>query len=78
MSKKVSRLYYTHSYAADEQWLTEKQTAERTGMSVSTLQKHRHCGKGMVYVKVGRSVRYALSDILKFMAEHQITPRTAN
>lgn len=55
-----------------ELWLTEKQVALLIGFSLSTLQKNRHEGKGIPYSKIGRLVRYALSDIIAYMNEHKI------
>ena len=38
-------------------YLTEKEVAEITGISLSTLRNERSLGQGMPYVKLGRSVR---------------------
>ena len=49
-------------------WLNEKDVAEVTGISISTLQKHRFLGRGIPYSKVGiKSVRYNLQDVMDFM-----------
>ena len=48
-------------------WLTERQVAEMTGISRSTLQKNRFYQKGIPYSKVGASVRYALADVQAYM-----------
>lgn len=48
--------------------LSEAQAAEITGKAVSTLQKARVSGGGIPYVKLGRSVRYRLSDIRAYIA----------
>ena len=53
-------------------WLTEKEAAAMTGLSVSTLQKQRFYHRGIPYAKIGRSVRYAYADIETFMAERRI------
>ncbi len=44
-------------------WLTEKEAAAMTGLSVSTLQKQRFYHRGIPYSKVGRSVRYSVHDV---------------
>ena len=54
------------------QWLTEKEVAQLLGFSISTLQKHRFHHRGMPYVKIGHSVRYALKDVMDFMENHKI------
>lgn len=55
-----------------EVWLEEKQVAKITGLSTSTLQKHRFQRRGIPYSKVGRSVRYAKSDVEAFMVSNLI------
>ena len=57
-------------------WLTEKETAQLTGISVSSLQKQRFCRKGIPYAKVGRSVRYAVRDVQDYMQAHTIDFKT--
>lgn len=53
-------------------WMTEKQVAEMTGISQSTLQKHRFQHKGIPYAKIGASVRYLNIEVQKFMASCQV------
>ena len=53
-------------------WLTEKEAAAMTGLSVSTLQKQRFYHRGIPYAKVGRSVRYAVRDVQDYMQAHTI------
>jgi excisionase family DNA binding protein len=43
--------------------LTTKEAAKYLGLSVSTLNKLRLTGEGPAYFKLGRSVRYRLSDL---------------
>lgn len=50
-----------------ERFISEKSVAEMTGMSVAWLQKRRWSGGGIAYIKVGRSVRYRLRDVIDFM-----------
>jgi predicted DNA-binding transcriptional regulator AlpA len=50
--------------AFDDRLLTEKEVAARQGRSVKTLQNQRLTGEGIPYLKLGRSVRYRLSDVL--------------
>ena len=51
--------------AVSEIYFTEKQTADRYLISVKSLQAHRWKGTGLPYVKIGRLVRYRLSDLLE-------------
>ena len=57
---------------AETIWLNEKQVAELTGISRSTLQKNRFYQKGIPYAKIGASVRYALTEVQKYMESCQI------
>jgi excisionase family DNA binding protein len=47
--------------------LTTEQTAQILGISPSTLAKARVFGGKLPFVKLGRSVRYRLEDILSFI-----------
>ena len=44
--------------------LTEQQLAERWAISVKTLQNRRVSGGFVPYIKLSRTVRYRLSDVL--------------
>jgi hypothetical protein len=54
------------------QYLTEKQVAEITGRALQTLRNERFLGRGIPYVKVGRSIRYSLEDVVGFMEARKI------
>ncbi len=56
------------------QWLTEKKVASITGLSLSTLQKHRFHGRGIAYSKIGRAVRYDVADVISFMESQKVIP----
>lgn len=43
--------------------LTEKELAERHRRSAKTLRNERLSGRGVLFVKVGRNVRYRLDDV---------------
>jgi hypothetical protein len=53
-------------------YLNETQVAEITGFALSTLRNDRFHRRGIPYVKLRRSVRYALSDVVNFMELHRI------
>ena len=55
-------------------WLTEKEVAAITRLSLSTLRAHRFAGRGIPYAKIGRSVRYSATEVQRYMTEHQIVP----
>jgi predicted DNA-binding transcriptional regulator AlpA len=58
------------------QYVTEKQVSKITEIALPTLRNYRHNGKGPPYVKVGRSVRYLLADVIRFMEQGRIQPGT--
>lgn len=60
-----------------EVFLTEHDLATRHQRSVKTLRNERLQGKGVPYVKIGRSVRYRLSDIESF-EESQVRRSTSD
>jgi hypothetical protein len=53
--------------------LTERQLAERQQRSVKTLQNLRVKGGSIPFVKIGRHVRYRLSDIIAWEAAHTLS-----
>jgi len=53
-------------------YLNEVQVSEITGRALQSLRNDRHKGRGFPYVKIGRSVRYSLSDVVAFMDAHRI------
>ena len=56
-------------------YLTEKQVAEDTKFSLQTLRNNRFLGRGIPYLKCGRSVRYDLEDVLAFMETKKVKVR---
>lgn len=51
-------------------YLTVKQTADMIGISVSTLNRWRHEGKGLPYVKIEGSIRYDYNAVISFIEQH--------
>ena len=51
---------------------TETQLAKRWNKSVKTLQADRWKGTGVSFLKLGRSVRYRLSDIVAYESSHTV------
>lgn len=56
------------------QTVSEDQAAEITGLAVRTLQQRRWLGKPPVYLKVGRLVRYRVSDLEKYLDSCTVEP----
>lgn len=57
-----------------ERYLNEHEIARITGRAVPTLRNDRCQCKGLPYVKVGRSVRYSLRDVLAWMEKRKVLP----
>ena len=51
----------------DNQYINEVNVSDMTGMSVATLRNHRWLGKGIPYIKIGRTVRYQESEVLAYL-----------
>jgi predicted DNA-binding transcriptional regulator AlpA len=58
-----------------DELLTERETAQVINLSRQTLANWR-CTRqqALPYIKVGRAVRYALSDVQNFLNQRRITP----
>lgn len=54
------------------QYVNEKKVSEITGRALPTLRNDRHHRRGIPYCKVGRSVRYKISDVIRFMESRKI------
>lgn len=54
------------------QHVDEKQVSEMICRAVQTLRNDRHHGRGIPYVKIGKSVRYNVKDVLDFMESRKI------
>ncbi len=53
-------------------YIDEKECSRITGRKLPTLRNDRHCRRGLPYVKMGRSVRYNLQDVINFMETRKI------
>lgn len=51
-------------------FLTPEQTSEAIGRAVITLSKDRLDGKGIPYIKNGRSIRYSVTKIAEYLNKH--------
>jgi len=56
-------------------FINENEVSAITGLSVQTLRNWRFQGKGIPYVKAGRSIRYSYQDVITYMEERVIAPR---
>jgi predicted DNA-binding transcriptional regulator AlpA len=58
-----------------QRYINEKEVARITGRGLQTLRNDRHCGRGLPYIKMGRSVRYSLEDVIAYMEARKIEVR---
>jgi predicted DNA-binding transcriptional regulator AlpA len=59
-------------------YIDEKEVSKITGLALPTLRNWRFKGIGMPYSKVGRSVRYALEDVLDYMESRKVQTDEGN
>ena len=55
-----------------KKYLTEQEVAQITGRAVQTLRNERFLKKGFPFIKIGKSVRYSLQDVIDFMEKRKI------
>lgn len=55
--------------------VNEKRVSEITGLALSTLRNRRSLRKPPRYIKIGKSVRYALADVQAFIDANRIDPQ---
>ena len=53
-------------------YINENRVAKITSRALSTLRNERSKGQGIPYIKLGRSVRYDLQDVVEYMEAHKI------
>ncbi len=54
------------------QYINEKEVSKITGRALPTLRNDRALNRNLPYVKIGRSVRYNLQDVIRFMEARKI------
>lgn len=54
------------------EYLREEEVSVIVKRALPTLRNDRHLGQGLPYIKVGRSVRYNLADVIAFMESRKI------
>jgi len=55
-----------------EIYVNEKTASKITGIPVAALRNYRLNHIGFNYIKIGRTVKYKLEDIFKYMGFHKI------
>ena len=57
--------------------MTDAEVAEVTGRAVQTMRNDRHNRRGLPYIKIGRSIRYAPADVAAEILASRIDPKAA-
>ncbi len=57
-----------------ERYVNDVEAAKILSSSPQTLRNWRHIGRGPVYSKRGRMVRYSVADLLAFMEAGRVDP----
>lgn len=57
-----------------DRFVNDVEAAKILSASPQTLRNWRHIGRGPVYARRGRMVRYRLQDLFNFMAAGRIDP----
>jgi len=55
-----------------KKYITEKEVSEITSRALSTLRNERFLGKGIPYIKIGKSVRYKFDDVIEYMESRRV------
>lgn len=55
-----------------KRYITEVEVSKITSRALQTLRNDRHCSRGFPYIKVGRSVRYSIDDVIAYMESRKI------
>jgi hypothetical protein len=63
--------------SAHIQAVDEREAARLTGRAIQSLRNDRHMGRGIPYCKLGRSVRYLLTDIQDYLINNRVDPEAA-
>ena len=73
---RITKIYKSMEKISKDQklqnYLNENEVAERLGVSVKLLQKHRWESKGLPYTKFGARVIYSEPEVVEYMEKHRI------
>ena len=54
-----------------DRWVDESGASEYSGLSVAWFQRSRWDGSGPPFAKIGRAVRYKISDLEKYFTDRK-------
>lgn len=58
-----------------DELVDEREVARRFGLTVHAIRRRRERGQAPAYHRIGRSIRYNLRDVERFIAECRVVPR---
>ena len=64
-----------HQNREVDEYIDEREVKRIAKRALPTLRNDRFNKRGIPYVKLGRSVRYRLADVLEFMESRKINTR---
>jgi hypothetical protein len=53
-------------------WVDEKKVFAVTGRALPTLRNDRSLRRGIPFSKIGKSVKYRMSDVIEYMEKHRV------
>lgn len=56
----------------EPRYIDEKVLSQMSGLAVQTLRNDRSMRKGIPFIKLGRSVKYDLVDVMAYMQRHRV------
>ena len=68
---KRSHLLQDFLSAPEEAWFSQETFAAVRNCSTSTIERDRWAGRGIPFIKYGRSVRYTKQSILEWLNDHK-------
>lgn len=74
-NERIKQRRITVGNISDDKWLSRQELANRYGLPVKTLAQWASKGTGPRYARLGRHVRYRLSDIIDWEANRVHEPR---
>jgi hypothetical protein len=63
-----------NNFCTKLKYLNDVEAAKIADMSPQTFRNWRFQGRGPAYIKVGRSVRYSLKDLISWLEGRKISP----
>lgn len=54
------------------EYINERGVYKITKRALPTLRNDRHLGRGIPYVRMGRSIRYKVEDVIAFMEARKV------